>query len=207
MYFVKIPAIVKIFFPSYIWEVKERGNIIYLTFDDGPNPETTTQILKILNQYEAKATFFCTGQRVESNSELLSLILKNGHQTGHHGYQHLNGWKTKKEEYISNIEKCNPLFKSNIFRPPYGRITLGQKKALKPNFKIVMWTLMPGDFDAKISKEECLKRSIQNTKPGSIVVFHDTINSIEKLAFVLPIYIEHFQKKGYTFKALDPNKK
>ena len=117
-------------------------------------------------------------------------------------YNHLNGWKTKKEDYLRNIEDCNKLISSKLFRPPYGRISYNQAFHLRKNYKIIMWSVLTCDFDQKILSQKCLKNSIENTKNGSIVVFHDNIKAEKNIDFVLPRYIEYFSKKGFTFKTL-----
>lgn len=203
MYFIKIPKILKLIFTSLIWDGERDSKNIYLTFDDGPNPESTKALLNILNKYNAKATFFCSGEKVELFPEIISDIQKGNHEIGNHGYSHPNGWSTKKKLYVENVKKCSSHIKSDLFRPPYGKITFSQIKQLKKGFKIIMWSLMPGDFDKTVSKETCLQRSIQHTIPGTIIVFHDTTNTIDKLKYILPEYIQYFQQKGYEFKSLN----
>ncbi len=198
----KTPQIAKIVYPGLLWEMPAAESKIYLTFDDGPHPEITPKVLKILDDYNAKATFFCVGENVEKFPEAFALLKANGHSTGNHSYNHLNGWKTANSDYYKNIEKSNQFINSKLFRPPYGRISPSQIKHLKKNYKIVMWSVLSYDFDARVSKEDCLEKSIKNSSAGSIIVFHDSEKSEEKMLFALERYLKHFSKRGFEFGVL-----
>ena len=200
--FVKSPSILKKLFPDLIWEIKTTKKEIYLTFDDGPHPKITSQVLNILDEFNVKATFFCVGENVEKYSDTFKQIINDGHRVGNHSYNHLNGWRTSKANYYSNIEKADNLIKSTLFRPPYGRISLSQIKPLSKKYSIIMWTILTYDYNKEVSKEQCLSNSIKNTKSGSIVVFHDSSKSKDNLLYALPLFIKHFLDKGYTFSLL-----
>jgi peptidoglycan/xylan/chitin deacetylase (PgdA/CDA1 family) len=185
-----------------LWRMPKSGKRIYLTFDDGPDEDVTPAILEILKRYEVKATFFCVGKKVNQHPELMSMLQQEGHSVGNHTFSHLKGKKTNDTLFLQDTEKGNEQVGSSLFRPPYGSITRSQIKKLKEKYKIVMWTLLPGDFDPRISIEKCLKRSIKYTMAGTIIVFHDNKNIKEKVLYVVPKFIEHFQNLGYTFEAL-----
>lgn len=203
MYFVKTPEIVKkIFSKNILWEKYSSDKTIYLTFDDGPNPDVTPFVLTILDQYTAKASFFCLGKNVETFPDLTQQILNNGHCIGNHSYSHKNGWTTKTKEYISDVEKSTNLISSKLFRPPFGKITFSQLNLLKNKYNIVMWSLMSGDFDHSLSNEKCLLLCTSYTKNGTIIVFHDTLKAKEKLMYVLPKYLDYYSKLGYSFLSL-----
>ena len=202
MYFVKTPKIISYYYKDLIWKIPEKENKIYLTFDDGPGKRTTSSILDILDQYNAKATFFCIGNKAKENSKIIDQIREKGHAIGNHSHSHLNGNKTSAEEFFADIEKCNEVLQSNLFRPPYGKITRQQIKKLKNQYKIILWSLLPGDFDKNTSKEKCLRRSIKNTTKGTIIVFHDNLKTIDKIIYTLPKYLEHFSKSGFIFEPL-----
>jgi len=140
-----------------LWDIKSFQKTIYLTFDDGPIPDVTPKVLEILNEYNAKATFFCVGQNVEKNPDIFQMILNSKHNVGNHSYSHLKGWSTQTKQYIDDVEKCSKIVNSKLFRPPYGKIKLSQIKNLKSNYTIIMWDLLCGDFDKKVSKEKCLE--------------------------------------------------
>jgi len=197
--FIKTPSILKKIFPNIVWEVKTNKKEIYLTFDDGPHSIITPKVLKILNNYGVKATFFCVGENIKKNPDTFSQIINEGHKAGNHTYNHLNGWKTSNADYFDNIEKADNLINSKLFRPPYGRIALSQIAPLSKKYSIIMWTVLTYDYDKKVTKEKCFNNSISKTKPGSIVVFHDSLKSADNLLYALPLFIKHFLEKGYTF--------
>ncbi len=204
-YFTKAPLLLKKIFPSLIWEIKTDERVIYLTFDDGPTPDVTPWVLELLNQYNAKATFFCVGRNIEENPSIVNDIKEQGHVIGNHTYSHLNGWKSGTKSYVFDIEKFNRVFASKLFRPPYGRLKPSQYSILNTQYKIVMWDVLCGDFDAGISKKRCLTNIIKNARCGSIVILHDRKKSEKKLKFVLPEILEYYTNLGYKFKGIEPN--
>lgn len=182
--------------------MSSKKPILYLTFDDGPIPEVTPWVLRQLDKYKAKASFFCVGDNVEKNPAIYRQILAAGHSVGNHTYNHLHAGKTKVKEYVKNVEKCAGLVSSELFRPPYGRIRPKITKRLYDKYRIVMWDVLSGDFDTKLSPEKCLRNVIKHSGPGSIVVFHDSLKAKERLTYVLPRVLSYFSLKGYQFKAL-----
>ncbi|MBC8320558.1 MAG: polysaccharide deacetylase family protein [Bacteroidetes bacterium] len=200
--FVKSPAIIKKVFPDLVWDIKTSEKEIYLTFDDGPHPEITRKVIELLDKYDAKATFFCVGENVMNYPNTFKLIIGNGHQAGNHSYNHINGWKVSNHDYFENIEKADQLINSHLFRPPFGRIMPSQIKALKEKYSIIMWSVLTYDFDMKVNQEKCLKNSIRATKPGSIIIFHDSKKAEKNLLYALPVFLQHFYDKGFAFKLL-----
>ncbi len=188
-------------YPDRVWSIDTVEKNIYLTFDDGPHPLATAFVLDELKKNNARATFFCIGKNVESNPELYDRIISEGHQTGNHTYNHLNGWKTTDEIYLDDVRLAARSIQSALFRPPYGRIRSRQVKKLN-DYKIVMWDVLSGDFDLTISKEACLQNVLKNASSGSIVVFHDSEKAWDKLQYSLPQVLEHFSKKEYKFLPL-----
>jgi peptidoglycan/xylan/chitin deacetylase (PgdA/CDA1 family) len=203
-YPVKTPFFIKLMFPGLLCTMpKTEKPALYLSFDDGPNSEITPWVLETLKKYNAKATFFCIGKKAEEKQDILNRIIADGHSIGNHSYSHPNGWKTSFKEFVEDVDRCSKSIKSKLFRPPYGRIGLRQMAALqKKNYRIVLWDVLSGDFDPKLSKEQCLKNVLQNSKNGSIIVFHDTEKAFEKLSYVLPLVLEHYQKLGFEFKSI-----
>ena len=217
-YFPRTPDIIMRIFSKFIWRFSLDKKEIYLTFDDGPTPEITNFILDELKKHDAKATFFCIGKNIEKHPKIFNKILTNEHSVGNHTQNHLNGWKQKKTVYLDNVLKCEHVISSavekytnsklktknsKLFRPPYGKIKNSQaKKIKKRGYKIIMWDVLSADFDTSISKEKCLHNVLNNTKNGSIIVFHDSIKASEKVQFVLPKVLEYFSEKGFVFKAI-----
>lgn len=186
---------------SLIWKLPNTENRLFLTFDDGPIPHLTMEILKILSDFEVKASFFCVGENIQKHPELYERIIADGHEIGNHSYNHLSGWKTPVPLYVENVEKAAAVIPSKLFRPPYGQIKYDQIKLLKSQYQIIMWSILSGDFDPKLSPEECLFNVLQS-KSGDIVVFHDNIKAKEKVLFALPRFLDHFLKKGFQFTRL-----
>jgi peptidoglycan-N-acetylglucosamine deacetylase len=189
-------------FPSLIWKIKTNEKILYLTFDDGPIPELTPWVLSELNKYQAKATFFCIGDNVKKHQQIYQQIIDNGHHTGNHTQHHLNAWKVKTDEYIKDVKDASYLITSKLFRPPYGKIKPAIIRKLKKDFKIVMWNVLSYDFDNSKSSDWCTAHVIKESANGSVIVFHDSIKSKERMQASLPKVLHHFSQLGYSFKAI-----
>ncbi len=204
-YLVKTPGWVKKVYKSRIWEISSVNNDIYLSFDDGPHPEHTPFILDELQKHHAKATFFCVGKNVVAFPEIFKRIIEEGHAVGNHTFNHLKGNKTPDAAYLENIRITKEYIDSNLFRPPYGRISDFQvKQLLQPLYglKTIMWSVLSGDFDEKISKEQCLGNVILNAGKGSIIVFHDSEKAAERMKYALPGVLKYFAAKGFEFKKI-----
>lgn len=209
-YISKTPKSIQRIFSKYLWRFPLDKKEIYLTFDDGPTPEITDFVLEELNKHKAKATFFVIGKNIKNYPTIFKKTLMDGHSVGNHTQNHLNGFKTKTQEYIKNVLEAENIISENmlklpnkLFRPPYGKIKYRQTKELqKQGYKIVLWDVLSGDFDASISKEKCLQNVLKNTQNGSIIVFHDSVKASEKLRYVLPMVLEHYTRKGVVFKSI-----
>ena len=205
MYLIKSPLLLKWYYPSLVWNKSRTDKVIYLTFDDGPIPDVTDFVLKTLNSFKAKATFFCIGDNIVKHPQVYERLCAAGHRIGNHTFNHLKGWKTDNDTYIQNFSKCQEITGTTLFRPPYGRIKKAQInriKTLHPNIQIIMWDVLSGDFDTKLSRENCLQNVIKHTENGSIIVFHDSLKAFDKLQYVLPRTLKHLQDQGYTFSTL-----
>lgn len=201
-YLVKTPGLLKKLYPSYTWDIGTVDKDLYLSFDDGPHPVATPFVLDELKKHDAKATFFCIGKNVVEQPAIYQRIVDEGHATGNHTHRHLNGWKTNDQLYLHDITEAAKHIEPGLFRPPYGRIKLSQAKKIMPGSKIIMWSVLSGDFDLSISKEKCLKNVMHYSKPGSIIVFHDSEKAFPIVQYVLPRVLEHFSAMGYRFKRL-----
>lgn len=222
MYTIRPPFFLKWYYSSLIWNKDTKEKIVYLTFDDGPIPNVTDFVLNTLKSFNIKATFFCIGDNITKHPQVFERIKDEGHTVGNHTYNHLKGWKTNDETYIENFWKCQELTGTNLFRPPYGRIkksqinklvgswlpmamgmAVGDKlKTEKRELQIVMWDVLSGDFDIKLSPEKCYQNVVRNVRNGSIIVFHDSLKAWDRLEYALPKAIEYLLERGYKFKTL-----
>ncbi len=199
---LQFPDILRPLWGKAIWRKSPSEKVIYLTFDDGPVPEVTPQVLDILDKYQCKATFFCVGENVKNYPETYAEVLRRGHKTGNHTFNHLKGFKESKENYIANVEAASKLIESNLFRPPYGRIDFSQKKELQKQYEIIMWDIITHDYNKHILPNTILKNIKRLSRNGSIVVFHDSIKAKENVLNALPLALAWWKEEGYTFGVL-----
>lgn len=192
----------RIFFPEVVWRISS-SNSIYLTFDDGPTPEVTPQVLAILAQHRIKATFFCIGKNVASHPELFAEIIAQGHSLGNHTQHHLNGWKTSTTVYLENVDEASNYIPRKLFRPPYGKLRLGQLIALVKRHQVIMWDVITYDYDKNKSSDFCVSQVKRFARGGSIIVFHDSVKAKENILEALPKSIEYLKSKGFTFANLE----
>jgi peptidoglycan-N-acetylglucosamine deacetylase len=207
MSLVKTPWLVKKLHSGLTWDVDHSSRCIYLTFDDGPIPIVTPFVLNILQQYNAKATFFCIGDNVVKHPEVYEQVKNAGHTIGNHTYNHLKGWETDDQTYLENFLEADKIIDSKLFRPPYARIKRSQiklLKAAKPGLKIIMWNILSADYDPKLKPEKCLQNVVKHARNGDIVLFHDSLKAFPRLEYVLPRAMEVWSKEGYTFSPLTP---
>jgi peptidoglycan/xylan/chitin deacetylase (PgdA/CDA1 family) len=177
--------------------MKTAGKELCLTFDDGPDPESSPRLLEILDKYNVKAIFFCDGRAAEKYPEIIEQFKSKGHLVGNHGYNHLNGWRTSEKMYISDVENAATHTSSTLFRPPYGRLKHGQYRQLRKRYKIVFWDLMPFDFDESFSPAESYKALVEKIRSGSVIVLHDKPSS--SLIPYLNLFIQTASQRGYRF--------
>jgi peptidoglycan/xylan/chitin deacetylase (PgdA/CDA1 family) len=208
--FYRTPFFLPWLYPSLVWRLPVAEKIIYLTFDDGPVPGATDFVLENLAKFDAKATFFCIGDNIRKHPDVFRKVISDGHKIGNHTFNHLKGWSTAVQKYIENTKlfdqhisefHSTELSDVKLFRPPYGRIKRSQISALKA-YKIIMWDVLSYDYRKTGSVERQLQRTIKATRPGSIVVFHDSFKAEPKMQYILPRYLEHFTDLGYRFEVI-----
>ena len=218
MRLVTTPKILRLFYPSLIWEMPKGEKKIYLTFDDGPHPTITPQVLEILNKFNAKATFFCVGNNVKKYKETFELIKKEGHSVGNHTFNHDKGLITKTKDYVDSVIEADALIQSLLFRPPHGRIKFSQIRELKKklrnsesqklrtsepqNLKIIAWTVISYDWDKSLTPDDCYNNVIKNAGDGSIIVFHDSEKALNNMIPALIKVLEYYTERGFTFEKL-----
>ena len=198
--FATTPRFIQALFPSLVWRKETSNKEIWLTFDDGPDPEITPWILSVLKKEKVKATFFLVGEQIGEFPELVGAIIKGGHIIANHSYSHKNGWLCAKEKYIEDIEKCQELMPNNkLFRPPYGKITKAQIALLKEKYKIILWDVLSWDFQQNTNPKKVQENILKNTKEGSIIVLHNNQKSYENLHPILEDTIQKLKEKGFSF--------
>jgi peptidoglycan/xylan/chitin deacetylase (PgdA/CDA1 family) len=186
-----------IFYRKALFRIKSSGKVLYLTFDDGPHPDSTIPILNILRKFPVKAIFFCTGDQAIKNPALLKEITSEGHIIGNHGFYHIDGFKSSSKKYIENIELAARITSDRIFRPPYGRLRLSQYRKAARSYTIFMWDVMGYDFDRQFGKERSLAILKDKLRAGSIIVLHDSPDS-SSVEF-LEEFIMYCESQHYTF--------
>lgn len=202
-FYLKTTKLIRFLYPNHlIWEIPNDKNDLFLTFDDGPTPGVTENVLDLLKMYEAKATFFCIGEKVKANPEIYQRIIDEGHAVGNHSMKHIKRHYYNTTSYLEEIRDASKIIDSKLFRPPYGQIKPTQVSLLKHQFKIIMWSVLSGDFDTSISKEKCLETVIKYSRSGSIIVFHDSLKAEEKMLYALSSALESFTKNGFHFKKI-----
>lgn len=201
MKIIKPPKFIRKFYPEAQWTIETSNKEIFLTFDDGPFTETSFWLEEQLNKYNAKATFFYIGKNILEYPEIKEKMFNAGHSLGNHSHTHLKGWKTSLKNYLSDIEECNKILPSKLFRPPYGKMTFKQYQKVKEQYKIIMWSVLSYDY-TEISPEQCLKNTLKNISSGSIVVFHENYKSEKNMKYCVPIILDHFSNLGFTFQSI-----
>ena len=198
----------------YPYGIFRTGKAVYLTFDDGPIPEVTPKVLAILDRYHIKATFFMVGENIDKHPDIFAQVVQAGHAIGNHTYNHLKGWRTPFPQYMANVAQWEnavnrqsivPRQSSNrqLFRPPYGKATLRQRIALhRLGYRLIYWDILTRDYEATRTPQAMLEQIQRETRPGSIINFHDSLKSNERMLTVLPQAIEWLQQQGYEIKTL-----
>lgn len=201
---IEQPAIwLRWLYPKATWRMDKHERAVYLTFDDGPIPEATPFILKTLAEFNVRATFFMVGDNVRKYPELFEQVVAAGHRIGNHTFNHIGGFKHSIKHYCANADKANELLKTDLFRPPHGWMRFDQYFWLGRKYRIVMWDLVTRDYSKWMSPQGVLNNVRRYARNGSIITFHDSLKSIDKLHFALPESIKWLKKQGYQFKVFD----
>ena len=184
------------------WRMDRNEKAVYITFDDGPIPESTPFILDTLAHFGVSATFFMVGDNVRKHPDLYKQIVDAGHQVGNHTYHHLGGFKHMSKTYVQDTEEANKLIKSHLFRPPHGCMRMGEYLLLKRRYKIVMWDVVTRDYSKWMTAGDIFDNVKRYTRNGSIITFHDSLKSIGKLRYALPDSLRWLKDQGYEFKTI-----
>jgi peptidoglycan/xylan/chitin deacetylase (PgdA/CDA1 family) len=199
---VRLPGFITALFKEATWRMDKTGQVVYLTFDDGPIPEVTPWVLDLLRKENIRATFFCVGENVMRYPEVYRQILDDGHSVGNHTFNHWQGLKKLNREYFRNIEKAREYIDSDLFRPPHGWLKRSQYMFLKRKYRIVMWDVISCDYDRGLKPEKVFRNIADFVRSGSIITFHDSLKAQRNLEEVLPKSIRWMKGQGYRFEAI-----
>ena len=199
----RVPKIIRSLYPSEVlWDLDSQSSV-YLTFDDGPHPVVTPWVLRQLEKYGARATFFCLGKNVEQYPETYQMILDAGHSVGNHTYSHQKGFRMSTLRYIEDVAFAANYIHSELFRPPYGQISRTQIKRLSQHYRIVMWTVMSRDYSQYVNGETCFLNATKGVEPGAIIGFHDSLKSFDNLKYALPKVLQYYKERNIHLRAID----
>lgn len=190
-------------YPKALWRMDPSEKSVYLTFDDGPIPEVTPWVLDVLDRYGVKTTFFMVGENAFKHPEVFEMVKARGHRIGNHTYNHIGGMRHGIGSYVANVDKANELLRTNLFRPPHGWMKWEQYLFVRSSYKVVMWDLVTRDYSTHLNGRDVLLNVRRYARPGSIITFHDSLKSQDKLLYALPRAIEWLQAQGYSFRVFD----
>jgi peptidoglycan/xylan/chitin deacetylase (PgdA/CDA1 family) len=203
MYF-SAPEFIRKMFPMLIWDFpEEEGRAVFLTFDDGPTVGLTPWVLDKLDEYKAKATFFCLGKNVEQHPDEYNMIVARGHAVGNHSYSHIKGWGNSVSAYVQDFDLASEFIDTNLIRPPYGRLTPYQARVLNERYKLIMWDILSRDYSRTVSRRGCVRNVVKHLRPGSIIVFHDSLKAQRNLKYALPRVLETIRNEGYECRKIE----
>jgi peptidoglycan/xylan/chitin deacetylase (PgdA/CDA1 family) len=203
--FIEQPArFMRWLYPRALWRMDENEKAVYLTFDDGPIPEVTPWVLDVLDQYGVKATFFMVGENARKHPDIFEMVKARGHRIGNHTYNHWGGVRHSSERFIANVDKANLILQTDLFRPPHGWMLHNHYVLVKRRgYRVVMWDLVTRDYSTRLNGRDVLLNVRRYARPGSIITFHDSLKSHDKILYALPRAIEWLLSQGYTFKVFD----
>lgn len=202
MFIEQLPVFFRGVYRKVTWRKDSRLKNIYLTFDDGPIPEVTPWVLDVLDSFGVKATFFCVAENVWRYPEIYQEILRRGHRTGNHTYNHLRGFFTSTKKYLANVEKAAGFIQSDLFRPPHGELRTPQYFRLRKHYTIIQWDVITRDYNPELNGEQVLGIVKKYARNGSIIVFHDSIKAEQNMRYAMPKAIEFLKEQGYSFEKL-----
>ena len=203
MFIEQPPQFIRQLYPRACWRMDPSERAVYLTFDDGPIPEVTPWVLDMLDKYRIKATFFMVGDNVRKHPDEYKMVVERGHRIGNHTFNHLKGFGEHTDRYIANIDKADCYLSTNLFRPPHGLMRLRQYRALSERYRIIMWDLVTRDYSKWTTAEDVVNNIKKFTRNGSIITFHDSLKSIDKLRTALPESLKWLKEQGYEFKVFE----
>ena len=190
-------------YPGALWRMDPTERAVYLTFDDGPIPEVTPWVLEVLEHYDVRATFFMVGDNVRKHPREFEMVRERGHRLGNHSFNHIGGFRHGVSSYVRNVDKANAYLHTDLYRPPHGWMKWQQCRAIRERYRVVMWDLVTRDYSTRLNGRDVLLNVRRFARPGSIITFHDSLKSQDKLLYALPRAIAWLQSQGYAFRVFD----
>ena len=190
-------------YPDALWRMDPTERAVYLTFDDGPIPEVTPWVLEVLEHYDVRATFFMVGDNVRKHPREFEMVRERGHRLGNHSFNHIGGFRHGVSSYVRNVDKANAYLHTDLYRPPHGWMKWQQYWAIRERYRVVMWDLVTRDYSTRLNGRDVLLNVRRFARPGSIITFHDSLKSQDKLLYALPRAIAWLQSQGYAFRVFD----
>lgn len=194
------PGFFRLTVPGGRFRFSSAEKRVWLTFDDGPIPEVTPWVLDTLDRYGVKATFFMVGENARRHPDLLEEVIRRGHTVGNHTYHHLSGAKVTTRRYLRDIEEADAILHTPLFRPPHGWLRPRQTLLLRRRYKVVMYDLVTRDYSRLLTADDVVDNVRRMTRPGSIIVFHDSLKSWPRLREALPRCLEWLLAEGFSIE-------
>lgn len=209
IYFI-VPMLVKYYLRERFNNIISKSDYVYLTFDDGPDPSTTVEVLKVLNRHKVNATFFLTGQNVEKYPNVVTQIVNSGHSIGEHSYEHTHAWRTGPVKTAKDLLKGKRVIEKFtngrgmiLFRPPFGKMNfVTLLYILIYRRKVAFWSIDAKDFLSK-DKKEIASYILSKLKPGKVILLHDKNRNGTEMIGALELILENVKNSNMKFAALD----
>lgn len=204
---VQPPEALRRLFPRSLWrDADHTSKRLYVSFDDGPVPEQTPWVLDTLARHGARATFFCVGENVRRHPGIFESVVAQGHAVGNHTYNHVPLFRVGWRAFSSNADLCTEAMGGGVrlFRAPHGHLTPWHAWLLtRGRFeRVVFWDVMPKDYDNRLTEREVWLNVRRFARPGSVIVFHDSIKAGPRMRYALERTLEEFGAEGYEFAAI-----
>ena len=202
------PMLYRLFFPEAIWRIqvshdrRRHDRRVFLTFDDGPVPEVTPQVLDMLDELGVKATFFMVGENAMRHPELVEEVRRRGHSIGSHTMHHMQGLHTTWLAYARDVAQAAELLDTRLFRPPHGIMKPEQLRVMNARYNIIMYDVVSRDYSRRLTAHEVCRNVCRFARNGSIIVFHDSVKAAPRMLEAMPRAVRWLKKQGYEFDVL-----
>ncbi len=196
----KPPVFLRLLYPGVLWQANVSEKKVFLTFDDGPVPGVTPWVIERLKEYGAIATFFCVGDNIRKYPGTYARLKQEGMETACHSFSHMPGHRIGKSAFLGDIDKgMEHNSGATWFRPPHGLLWPWWVGSIrKKGLNIAMWDILSRDYDRSLNPFQVAQNVIHNVRPGSVIVFHDSLKAWPNIKEALPIVLLWLQQNGYS---------